>query len=83
MAKFVQVCGCFDVKGGGEVIPFVSNEEAEFYSIYIVEDEGYRWQADFLRYDVAMAYATAISKARDLPIDNKTYMEGNSNGTTH
>lgn len=81
MAKFVQVCGCFDMNGN--VVPFISNEEAEFYGVYVGEEGEYRWQADFLRYDVAMAYATAISKARGLPIDDKTYTEGASNGTTH
>ena len=81
MAKFVQVCGCIDVKG--DVVPFISNEEAEFYGVYIGEGGEYQWQADFLHYEDAMAYALAASKAHGLPIDDKTYMEGNSNGTTH
>ena len=81
MAKFVQICGCFDLNG--DVVPFISNEEAEFYGVYIGEDGEYRWQADFLYYEDAMAYALAVNKAHGYLIDDKTYMEGNSNGTTH
>ena len=81
MTLFVQITGCVSVNGN--VAPFMSNEEAEFYGVYVGKPGEYRWQADFLHYEDAMIYATAASKAHGLPIDNKTYTEGNSNGTTH
>ena len=81
MTLFVQITGCVAVNG--QVAPFMSNEEAEFYGVYIGKPGEYRWQADFLYYEDAMAYALAVNKAHGYLIDDKTYMEGNSNGTTH
>ena len=81
MTLFVQITGCVSVNGN--VAPFMSNEEAEFYGVYVGKPGEYRWQADFLHYEDAMAYALAVHKTFGCLIDDKTYMDGNSNEKTH
>ena len=81
MTLFVQITGCVSVNGN--VAPFMSNEEAEFYGVYVGKPGEYRWQADFLHYEDAMVYALAVHKTHGCLIDDKTYMDGNSNEKTH
>jgi hypothetical protein len=82
MTTVVQLTGCFETDER-EVVPFVSNEDADFYGVYIGEPGDFHWQADFLHYEDAMIYVKAISKHHGIPIDDKTFYEGNSNDTHH
>lgn len=81
MTTFVQITGC--VEEAGEVVPFVSNEEAGFYGVYIGKAGQYEWQADFLHYEDALTYALAIRNVRGYTLDDKTFTQGNFNDTTH
>ena len=74
MTTFVQITGC--VAEEGAVAPFVSNEDADFYAVYVAEPGECHWQADFLHYDDALTYAMAINKHHGYPIDDKTYNDG-------
>lgn len=76
----VQITGCFETEEG-EVVPFVSHEDADFYGIYVGEPGGFHWQADFLHYEDALVYAKVISEHHGLSIDDKTFSEGNTNGS--
>lgn len=82
MSTVVQLTGCVEVDEGA-VIPFVSHEDADFYGVYIGQPGKFSWQADFLHYEDALIYVKAISKHHDIPIDDKTFYEGASNGTRH
>jgi hypothetical protein len=81
MTTVVQITGCIDIDG--EVVPFVSNEDADFYGVYVGEVGQFAWQADFLHYEDAMVYVLAIHKAHGYVIDDKTYTEGNSSDKIH
>ena len=81
MTTYVQITGC--VETDGQVVPFVSHEEAMFYGVYVGEPGSYKWQADFLHYEDALTYALAINKFHSFPIDDKTYTQGDFNETTH
>ena len=86
MTTVVQITGCFEAEGedgATEVIPFVSNEDADFYGIYLGKGGEFAWQADFLHYEDALTYATAVSKTYGYQLDDKTYIDGDSNGTRH
>jgi hypothetical protein len=83
MTIFVQVTGCFCDDETGDTVPFVSNEDADFYGVYVGEPGVYEWQADFLHYEDAMVYAMAIHKHHGYAIDDKTFNEGDFNGTSH
>lgn len=78
MTTYVQITGCFETDDR-DVVPFVSHEDADFYGIYIGEPGAYMWQADFLHYEDAMAYALAVNKHHGYPIDDKTFSEGSMN----
>lgn len=81
MTTVVQLCGCIDIDG--DVAPFVSNENADFYAVYVGEPGNFEWQADFAYYEDALTYAMAVSKANDYPLQDITFSEGASNGTKH
>ena len=77
----VQLCGC--ISDGDDVTPFISNEDADFYAIYIGEPGVFMWRADFAHYEDAFTYATALSKVNGCPLQDTTFSEGASNGTRH
>lgn len=81
MTTFVQITGCFEDEG--QIVPFVSNEDADFFGVYIGEPGSYAWQADFRHYEDALVYVMAIHKHHDIPIDDKTFSEGNMNVSHH
>lgn len=81
MTTFVQIAG--RIEEAKEVVPFVSNEEADFFGVYIGKAGQYEWQADFLHYEDALTYAIAVSRTYGYLIDDKTYLQGNFNETAH
>lgn len=81
MPGIVQICGC--LANGEEVIPFLSNEEADFYSVYFGQAGGFNWQADFLYYEDALTYAMAAVAAHGMTLDDKTYSQEGCNATKH
>jgi hypothetical protein len=78
MTTFVQVAGCVGLDEG-QVAPFVSHEDADFYGVYVGEGGDYVWQADFLHYEDALTYANAVVEAHGYVLDDKTYSNGVTN----
>lgn len=81
MTTIVQICGCMAAEDG--VVPFVDNDSAEFYAIYIGEPGAFEWQADFKHYDDALTYAMAVIKTKNIPLQDLTYSDRNIDGTHH
>lgn len=45
--KIIQICGCVMDGPGDDITPFVSNQCAEFYGIYLSQPDGrYVWVKD-------------------------------------
>ena len=82
MNTLVQITGCF-CTDENDCIPFASNEDADFYGVYVGEPGAFEWQADFLHREDAWAYVMAIHKHHGYQIDDKTFNEGDFNGTSH
>lgn len=83
MTSYVQIVGCFDSEDA-DIVPFVSHEDAEFYGIYFGRPGEYQWQADFLHYEDALAYALAANAAHGYIIDDKTFNDEDfKNARTH
>lgn len=81
MTTVVQLCGC--LMQDNDTAPFVSNEAAEFYGVYVGEPGNFQWQADFKHYEDAFTYAVAISRVNDYPLKDLTFTQGNFNDTQH
>lgn len=70
-----QVAGCRE--GDGEVIPFVADEDAEFWSVYLGEPGTYRCIRDFNNKQDAVSYAfRLVVSERAKEVDNRTFSIG-------
>ena len=81
MTAIVQLCGCMETEDG--VAPFVSNNLSDFYGVYVGQPGEFVWHADFLYYQDALTYASAMASAHGLLLQDITHSDGDSNDTHH
>lgn len=55
----IQVCGC--LHEDGNVIPFVTDEEASYYSVYVGKSGEFEWLADFRDKHTALQFGQIIA----------------------
>lgn len=72
MTKSVQLCGCMEDEAG-DIHPFVSDEDAHIFSVYIGEPGGYYWVADFADKDDARMFAGLLAMAYGHKLDDQTF----------
>lgn len=74
----VQVAGCRE--DDGEVTPFVADEDAEFWSVYLGEPGGFKCLEDFDTKVEALGYAfRLIGNGRAQVLQNRTFSKGDYN----
>ena len=73
MTKHVQIVGCIDDEH--DIHPFVADEHADYYGIYVGEPGAYLWVADFINKDDAKLFAELIAKRDGYVLDDQTFTE--------
>lgn len=74
MTVFAQVAGC--IEEAGEVRAFVSNETAQFWTLYIGEPGAYEAAADFEHpHDALEAAETSIAQGIADVLDDRTFTD--------
>lgn len=73
MTKFIQLTAC--VEGEDGVTPHVSDNVADFWSVYSGAPGEYQWVADFQIKATAAIFATSLADASDYVFDDKTYKD--------
>lgn len=69
---YIQVCGCFDDDETHDVVPFVPDNAAEYYGVY-VGATSMEWIADFAFKSDAMLFALDMASAHKYVVDDRTY----------
>ena len=72
MTKRIQIVGCMEDE---EVHPFVADEHADYYGIYVGEPGAYLWVADFINKEDAKMFAELIAKRDGYVLDDQTFTE--------
>lgn len=72
MSKSVQLCGCMEDEEG-EVHPFVSDEDADIFSVYVGEPGAYYWVADFADKDDARMFSELLATTSGHKLDDQTF----------
>lgn len=71
----VQVAGCREEDE--QVTPFVPDEDAQFWSVYLGEYGSFECVADFDSKSDALSYANKLAQsARADTLDNRTFSKG-------
>ena len=55
---YAQMCGC--ALDGNDVTPFLSDEDAQFFGVYLGSPGEFAWQMDFMMKEQAMGYAKVL-----------------------
>lgn len=68
----IQVVGCVG-DDGGDIHPFVPDEDSEFWGVYVGGAGRYLWEADFLVKDEAIEFAKKIAQERGGTLADTTF----------
>lgn len=71
----IQVCGCY--LEDGEVTPFVTDDEASYYGVYIGKGGDFNWLADFRDKETALQFGQLLAGTYKAELSDRT-----SGGTT-
>lgn len=78
MKLSIQVAGCVsrDVEGEVEITPFVSDEVAEFYGVYVQGSDGlFSWAADIRLKAHALEFGQLIADTAGFKLSDQTFSE--------
>lgn len=70
--KFIQITGVHD---NGERTPFVSDEDAGFFGVYLGEPGDFAWLADFNYKTDALQWAHRLAALHNWEMQDKTFRE--------
>ena len=73
MTKTIQIVGCVEDLDEGEVHPFVADEHADYFSLYLGEPGAYLWLADFANKGDAELFAAFLAQTYGYTIDDQTF----------
>ena len=72
MTTWIQVCGV--IEEDGECVPFVPDNVADFYGVYICDPMA-KWVADFDNKTDALNFAQDLADSHLCGVDDRTFAE--------